>query len=48
VQQAIYALIGDVNQKLQDLHDRIQQTHQLYSTTESNLRIDMTQVQKDT
>ena len=48
VQQAIYALIGDVNQKLQDLHNRIQQTHQMYSVTESNLQIDMTQVQKDT
>ncbi len=48
VQAAIYALIDDVNQKIQDLHDRIQKTHQMYSTTESNLQIDVTQVQKDT
>ena len=46
VQQAIYALIDEVNQKITDLHDRVQKTHQLYSTTESNLQIDMTQVQK--
>lgn len=48
VQQAIYGLINEVNQKISDLHDRIQKTHQLYSTTESNLQLDMTQVQKDT
>ncbi len=48
VQQAIYGLISEVNQKISDLHDRIQKTHQLYSTTESNLQLDMTQVQKDT
>jgi hypothetical protein len=47
VQQAIYGLINDVNQKISDLHDRIQKTHQLYSTTENNLQLDMTQVQKD-
>lgn len=47
VQQAIYGLINDVNQKINDLHDRIQKTHQLYSTTEDNLQLDMTQVQKD-
>jgi septation ring formation regulator EzrA len=47
VQQAIYGLINEVNQKISDLHDRIQKTHQLYSTTESNLQLDMTQVQKD-
>lgn len=47
VQQAIYGLIDEVNQKLSDLHDRIQKTHQLYSTTEDNLQLDMTQVQKD-
>jgi hypothetical protein len=46
VQQAIYALIDEVNQKINDLHDRVQQTHQLYSTTENNLQMDMTQVQK--
>lgn len=48
VQQAIYGLINDVNDKISTLHDRIQKTHQLYSTTESNLQLDMTQVQKDT
>lgn len=48
VQQAIYGLIAEVNQKISDLHDRIQKTHQLYSTTESNLHMDMTQVQKST
>ena len=47
VQQAIYGLIDEVNQKISDLHDRIQKTHQLYSTTESNLHLDMTQIQKD-
>lgn len=47
VQQAIYGLISEVNQKIGDLHDRIQKTHQLYSTTESNLQLDMAQVQKD-
>jgi septation ring formation regulator EzrA len=47
VQQAIYGLIDEVNQKISDLHDRIQKTHQLYSTTEDNLQLDMTQVQKD-
>jgi len=47
VQQAIYGLINEVNQKISDLHDRIQKTHQLYSTTEDNLQLDMTQVQKD-
>ena len=46
VQQAIYALIGEVNQKINDLHDRVQKTHQLYSATESDLQLDMTQVQK--
>jgi hypothetical protein len=46
VQQAIYALISEVNGKIEDLHGRIQKTHQLYSTTETNLRLDMTQVQK--
>lgn len=48
VQQAIYGLITEVNQKISDLHDRIQKTHQMYSTTEDNLHMDMTQVQKDT
>ncbi|MBS2963293.1 hypothetical protein KGA66_09570 [Actinocrinis puniceicyclus] len=48
VQQAIYGLISEVNQKISDLHDRIQKTHQLYSTTENNLHLDMTQVQKST
>jgi len=48
VQQAIYGLINEVNDKITVLHDRIQKTHQLYSTTESNLQLDMTQVQKDT
>jgi hypothetical protein len=47
VQQSIFALIDDVNQKISDLHDRIQQTHQLYQTTETNLHLDMTQIQKD-
>jgi len=47
VQQAIYGLINEVSQKINDLHDRIQKTHQLYSTTEDNLHMDMTQVQKD-
>lgn len=47
VQQAVYGLISEVNQKISDLHDRIQKTHQLYSTTESNLQLDMAQVQKD-
>jgi hypothetical protein len=46
VQQAIYALIDEVNQKITDLHDRVQKTHQLYSNTETNLQMDMTQVQK--
>ena len=46
VQQAIYALINEVNQKINDLHDRVQKTHQLYSSTETNLHLDMTQVQK--
>ena len=46
VQQAIFALINEVNQKISDLHDRVQQTHQLYSSTENNLQLDMTQVQK--
>jgi hypothetical protein len=46
VQQAIYVLIDEVNTKINDLHDRIQKTHQLYSNTESNLQLDMTQVQK--
>jgi len=46
VQQAIYALINEVNQKITDLHDRVQKTHQLYSSTETNLQMDMTQVQK--
>jgi septation ring formation regulator EzrA len=46
VQQAIYGLINEVNQKINDLHDRIQKTHQLYSTTENNLQLDMTQVEK--
>lgn len=48
VQQAIYGLIDEVNQKISDLHDRIQKTHRLYSTTEDNLQLDMTQVQKST
>jgi hypothetical protein len=47
VQQAIYGLINEVNQKISDLHDRIQKTHLTYSTTEDNLHMDMTQVQKD-
>lgn len=47
VQQAIFALIDDVNQKISDLHDRVQKTHQMYSTTETNLHIDMTQIQKE-
>lgn len=46
VQQAIFALIDDVNQKITDLHDRVQKTHQMYQTTETNLQIDMTQIQK--
>ncbi|MGH6655560.1 MAG: hypothetical protein ACRDVE_10185 [Actinocrinis sp.] len=46
VQQAIYGLINEVNDKINTLHDRIQKTHQLYSTTESNLQLDMTQVEK--
>jgi hypothetical protein len=46
VQQAIFALINEVNQKISDLHDRVQKTHQLYSSTENNLQLDMTQVQK--
>lgn len=48
VQQAIYALLGEVNSKINDLHDRIQKTHQMYSTTEDNLHLDLTQVQKNT
>lgn len=47
VQQAIYGLINEVNEKISGLHDRIQKTHQLYSTTEDNLHMDMTRVQKD-
>jgi hypothetical protein len=47
VQAAIYGLINEVNDKINDLHDRIQKTHQLYSNTESNLQMDMTQVQKE-
>lgn len=46
VQQAIFQLIGEVNQKIDDLHSRVQRTHQLYSTTEGNLHLDITQVQK--
>ncbi len=48
VQRAIYGLINEVNQKISDLHDRIQKTHQLYSTTEENLHMGVTQVQKET
>jgi hypothetical protein len=48
VQQAIFALINEVSDKINDLHDRIQKTHQLYSSTENNLHLDMTQVQKTT
>jgi hypothetical protein len=47
VQQAIFGLIDDVNQKIADLHDRVQKTHQMYQTTETNLQLDMTQIQKD-
>jgi hypothetical protein len=47
VQQAVYGLIGDVNQKIADLHDRVQRTYQQYQTTETNLHLDMTQIQKD-
>jgi hypothetical protein len=46
-QQAIYALLAEVNQKIKDLHDRIQQTHRAYTTTEQNLRMDVAQVQRN-
>jgi hypothetical protein len=48
VQRAIYGLINEVNEKINTLHERIQKTHQLYSSTENNLQLDMTQVQKST
>jgi hypothetical protein len=48
VQQAVYALLGEVNTKIGDLHDRIQKTHQMYAATEQNLHLDLTQVQKNT
>jgi hypothetical protein len=47
VQRAIFTLLGEVNGKIADLHDRIRQTHQVYAATEQNLRRDMARVEQN-